>query len=64
MIVIEAKLSVNLRAASIEEVQAKMRTAHVNLVDMLIDEIQLSGAPLRALVPLNDVCKAEGASWR
>ena len=55
IIVIEAKLSVNLRAGTLEEVQAKMRTAHVNLVDMLMDEIRLCGAPTKALVPLKDV---------
>ena len=32
-----------------------MRTAHISLIDMLIDEIRLSGAPQRALIPLQDV---------
>ena len=66
VIIIEAKLSVNLASSTIEAVQGKMRTSHISLLDMLIDEMRVAGAPKRALTPLNDVKEEalnEDAFW-
>ena len=47
-LLIDIKLAVHLRDRTIEEVLAKMRTSHVQLIDMLIEEMSVVGAPKRA----------------
>ena len=51
-LVVEVKLSVNMRSLTIEDVVAKMKHSHLQLLDMLRDELEYVGAPLRALTPL------------
>lgn len=58
LLVLELKLSLNLRDRTIEELLTKMRSSHVSLVDMLLDEFRLAGAPLKALAPLT-ICREE-----
>ena len=47
-LLINIKLAVHLRDRTIEEVLAKMRTSHVQLIDMLLEEMSVVGAPRRA----------------
>ena len=54
-LVVEVKLSVNLRSLTLEDVVAKMKHSHLQLIDMLIDELVFAGAPARALTPLRSV---------
>ena len=51
MVVIEARLSVNLNALTIEQVISKLQRSHVQLLDSMADELHFAGAPIAALAP-------------
>ena len=66
MLVVQVKLSINLASATIEDVIAKMKHSHIQLINMLIDELRYAGAPPLALTPLvNEREKSERkpADW-
>ena len=53
MLVVEARLSVNLTALTIEEVIAKMQRSQVQLLSTMVDELRFAGAPRAAVAPLS-----------
>jgi len=55
VVVIEARLSVNLNALTIEQVISKMLRSHVSLLDSLLDKLRFAGSPESCLQPLLDV---------
>ena len=58
VVVIEARLSVNLNALTIEQVISKLQRSHVGLLEGMADELRFSGAPQAVLDPL-DALKAK-----
>lgn len=52
VLVVEARLSVNLTALTIEEVVAKMQRSQVQLLGNMLTELRFAGAPMPALAPL------------
>ena len=55
IVVIRTRLSVNLQALTLEQVVSKMQRSHGTLLESLIGELRLVGAPERALRPLATV---------
>lgn len=53
VLVVEARLSVNLTALTIEQVVAKMQRSQVQLLNTMIDDLRFGGAPQPALAPLD-----------
>ena len=51
-IVVELRLSCNLRDKTMEEVLGKMKTSHIELIQLMLNDLKQSGAPKRTLVPL------------
>ena len=52
VMVVEVRLSVNQSSLTIGEVIAKMRRAHTQLLDLMIDDFKFAEAPTQALAPL------------
>ena len=52
IVVIRTRLSVNLQALTLEQVVSKMQRSHDTLLESLMGELRLVGAPERALRPL------------
>ena len=55
VLVAEVRLSVNLNALTIEEVVAKMKRSHLELVQLLHDGFEHSGVPRDMLAPLQSL---------
>ena len=51
-LIVEARLSVNLSALTIEETVAKMQRSQVQLLGNMVDELAFAGAPKPALAPI------------
>ena len=46
---VEVRPSVNLTSIPIEEVIAKMRSSHIQLIDLLATDLRFAGVPQRAI---------------
>jgi hypothetical protein len=53
ILVVSAKHSLNMVSLTLEQVMSKMRRSHVQLVDMLADDLRVAAAPRRALAELD-----------
>lgn len=53
VLVVEMRLSVNLLNRTIEEVIAKMQTSALGLVELISDDLKLTGAPTNTLEPFD-----------
>ena len=66
VVIIEARLSVNLNSLTIEQVISKMLRSHTNLVDSLVASLEFAGAPkacLQPLLSLKRTAKARGREF-
>ena len=64
VVVIEARLSVNLNALTIEQVISKMLRSHVSLVDSFLAKLRFAGSPEPCLQPLLDLRERSGVRGR
>jgi len=64
VVVIEARLSVNLNALTIEQVISKMLRSHTSLLDSLLAKLRFCGSPDGCLQPLLDLRHASKARGR
>ena len=55
MLYVEVRPSVNLNSKTIEPVIAKMQGSHLQLLDLLTDELRFAGVPYVAMKPLDDL---------
>ena len=55
LLVVDVRLSINFNALTLEQVVAKMKRAHLDLVRLVQDELAASGIPSKALAPLQGV---------
>ena len=66
VLVVDVRISINLNNLTIEQVVSKMQTSHIQLITMLADEFRFSGAPAKALSPLDSLkmdAQREQPSW-
>ena len=52
-IVVDLRLSTNTKDLTIEEVIGKMKRSHIELIDLMLDDLGCSGAAAKALLPLS-----------
>ena len=45
MLVLDSRLTVNLTALTIEQVVSKMRRSHLDMVDLMTQDLRYAGAP-------------------
>ena len=60
-VVVDLRLNCNHSTLTIEQVIGKMKRSHIDLIDLMIDDLTYSGAPQRALLSLTSL-KAESSS--
>ena len=66
VLVVELRLSVNLTSPTIENVVSKMRSAHLQLIDLIRSNLRAADAPKRVLLALDGLRGAEAkrpADW-
>lgn len=59
VLVVELRLSVNLTSPTIENVVSKMRSAHLQLIDLIRSNLRAADAPKRVLLALDGLRSAE-----
>ena len=66
VIVVNVRLSANLRSLTIEQVVAKMQTSNLSLLDTISDSLRFAGAPADSLSPLHALrseMSQRGPTW-
>lgn len=66
VLIVELRLSVNLTTPTIEHVVSKMRSAHLQLIDLIRSNLRAADAPKRVLLALDGLRGAEAkrpADW-
>eukprot|EP00967_Tisochrysis_lutea_P106449 scaffold163249_cov49-Tisochrysis_lutea.AAC.1 len=53
--IVDIRLSVNLQALTIEQVISKMQRSHLQLIDLLQDNLRFAGVPTNVLAPLQQL---------
>ena len=64
VISVQVRLSVNLTALTIEQVVSKLQRSHLQLCDLIMDDVRLAGAPMRSVQQLEWVKRQFSCSER